>query len=71
MERLQDVLGEQHDSVVMQQRLHEMALEGTPDAAFALGRLHARETTRQELVQAEITGAAAAAEKKSLRGWLS
>ena len=47
MEHLQDVLGEYHDSVVTQVRLHELALAGTPAAAFALGRLHAQQAEQQ------------------------
>jgi CHAD domain-containing protein len=71
MEHLQDVLGDHHDSVVLQARLHELALAGPPTAAFALGRLHAQEAARQALTDAAIGRAAAAAEKKSLRGWLT
>jgi CHAD domain-containing protein len=71
MEHLQDVLGDHHDSVVLQARLHELALAGPPAAAFALGRLHAHEAARQEVIDAAIGRAGAAAEKKSLRGWLT
>lgn len=71
MEQLQDVLGEHHDSVVTQVRLHELALAGTPAAAFALGRLHAQQAEQQSAAERAVGRAAAAAEKKSLRGWLT
>jgi CHAD domain-containing protein len=70
MERLQDALGDYNDSVVMQERLHELALAGTPAAAFALGRLHAAQTEHQVEIAARIDRAAGAADKKSLRDWL-
>ncbi len=71
MERLQDTLGQHHDSVVMQERLKELALDGSSEAAFALGRLHAQQSVQQEEIESAVARAAAAAEKKSLRAWLS
>ncbi len=71
MEHLQDVLGEHHDRVVTQARLHEMALAGTPAVAFALGRLHAQQGEQQAAAESAVARAVAAAEKKSLRGWLT
>jgi CHAD domain-containing protein len=71
MERLQEVLGERHDSVAMQQRLYELAREATPATAFTYGRLHARETAHQAQLDASIGTVWTAAAKKSLRGWLS
>ncbi|MDP9219864.1 MAG: CYTH and CHAD domain-containing protein [Actinomycetota bacterium] len=71
MERLQEVLGERHDSVAMQQRLYELAKEAAPATAFTYGRLHARETAHQAQLDASIGPVWSAAAKKSLRGWLS
>jgi CHAD domain-containing protein len=71
MERLQEVLGERHDSVAMQERLYELAKEATPATAFTYGRLHARETAHQAQLDASIGPVWSAAAKKSLRGWLS
>jgi CHAD domain-containing protein len=71
MEELQEVLGERHDSVVMQGRLQQLALEATPAAAFTYGRLHARESAHQRTVDAAVEAAWKSAAKKSLRGWLA
>ncbi len=71
MERLQDTLGQHHDSVVMQERLKELALEGPADAAFALGRMHAQQAAHQEEIESALARVGAAADKKSLRAWLS
>lgn len=70
MERLQDLLGEHHDTVVLQHRLEELTRAGEPATAFTLGRLHAAEGRHQAEVEAEIAAAAKAATKKSLRAWL-
>ena len=71
MEHLQDVLGEHHDRVVTQARLHELALAGTPAVAFSLGRLHAQQGEQQAAAESGVARAITAAEKKSLRGWLT
>ena len=65
------MLGDRHDSVVMQARLHELALEAAPPAAFTYGRLHARESAHQDASNASIGRAWKAAAKKSLRTWLT
>ncbi|MFL6100230.1 MAG: CHAD domain-containing protein [Actinomycetales bacterium] len=70
MERLQDLLGEHHDAVVLQQRLEELTAAGEPETVFTLGRLHAAEGRRQVELEDEIAAAAKAATKKSLRAWL-
>ena len=71
MEELQTVLGERHDSVTMQTRLHEMAREATPATAFTYGRLHARESVHQDAVDASIGRAWKSAAKPALRAWLT
>jgi CHAD domain-containing protein len=71
MELLQEVLGERHDSVALQQRLHALALEASPPLAFTYGRLHARESAHQDRVDASVPQAWKAAAKKSLRTWLA
>ncbi len=71
MEQLQTVLGERHDSVAMQARLHQLAQEAAPGAAFTYGRLHARESAHQDAVDASIGRAWKAAARPSLRNWLS
>jgi CHAD domain-containing protein len=71
MEQLQGVLGERHDSVAMQLRLHELAQAAAPAAAFTYGRLHARESGHQDAVDGSIGRAWKAAARPSLRTWLS
>ena len=71
MESLQDLLGEHHDSVVLQHRLEDLAREAESARAFTLGRLHAAQSTVQAELEASIRSAAAAAAKKSLRAWLA
>jgi CHAD domain-containing protein len=71
MERLQDLLGEHHDSVVLQHRLQELAHDGDLDRVFTLGRLHAAQDQRQADLEGSIRAAAKAATKKSLRAWLA
>jgi CHAD domain-containing protein len=71
MELLQAVLGERQDSVVMQQRLHALALEGPPPLSFTYGRLHARESAHQDRVDASVAQAWKVAAKKPLRTWLA
>lgn len=70
MERLQDLLGEHHDGVVLMARLELLSAEAEPAAAFTLGRLHAARHMRQGDVEDEIAAVAKAATKKSLRAWL-
>ena len=69
--QLQETLGQHHDSVVMQERLRELALEGPPEATFALGRMHAQQSVQQEAIESKVARVAAGADKKSLRAWLS
>jgi CHAD domain-containing protein len=71
MESLQDLLGEHHDSVVLQHRLEDLAQEAEPARAFTLGRLHAAQSTVQAELETSIRSAAKAAERKSLRAWLA
>jgi CHAD domain-containing protein len=70
MERLQDLLGEHHDTVTLQGRLEQLTRDGEPSMAFTLGRVHAAEGRRQAELEVEIASAAKAATKKSLRSWL-
>jgi CHAD domain-containing protein len=70
MEKLQDLLGEHHDSVSLQDRLEQLTRDGHADVAFTLGRLHAAEASRQAELEVDIASAAKAATKKSLRSWL-
>jgi CHAD domain-containing protein len=71
MEKLQDRLGEHHDSVVLQHRIEQLAQESTPDRVFTLGRLHAAQDQRQAELEGSIRTAARSATKKSLRAWLA
>jgi CHAD domain-containing protein len=79
MEALQDLLGEHHDSVVLQDRLEQLAQgdvedsaqDGARDRVFTLGRLHAAQDQRQVRLEGSIRTAAKAATKKSLRAWLA
>jgi CHAD domain-containing protein len=71
MERLQEDLGEHQDSVVMRERLADLARrETSPEAAFAYGRLHAQEERRGDLAVERFEAAWREAARKSLRRWL-
>ncbi len=53
LKNLQDVLGEHHDAIVAEQRLHAIYAHGTaPDATFALGRLVERQRERARATRA-------------------
>jgi CHAD domain-containing protein len=72
MEAVQEALGEHQDSVVMRERLRELAEhESSPAAAFGLGRLHALEEIRGDQALADFEVAWQQAKKKKLRRWLS
>jgi CHAD domain-containing protein len=71
MEQLQDLLGEHHDSVVLQDRLEELAQDSPADRGFTLGRLHAAQDQRQAELEGSIREASKAATRKSLRAWLA
>jgi CHAD domain-containing protein len=71
MESLQEELGEHQDSVVMRARLADLARQETsPEAAFALGRLHAQEERRGDVAVERFEAAWREASRKSLRRWL-
>lgn len=71
MEGLQEVLGEHQDSVVMRERLVDLARHDTaPGAAFAYGRLYAHEEARGALAEKHFKAAWRTSSKKSLRRWL-
>lgn len=72
MEAVQEELGEHQDSVVMREKLRTLALAETePGAAFAHGRLYAREEVRGEEAVERFEATWRSSSKKSLRRWLS
>ena len=71
MEQLQRILGDHHDSLVLQARLLELASQ--PDdvlTAFGYGRLHARESQRAEQARSHYEQLRQTASKKKLRRWM-
>ena len=67
--KLQDVLGEHQDGVVLRDLLRELA--GTADAAaFTFGRLHALEQVRSEAAAARWPAVRSRASRRKLRRWL-
>lgn len=71
-ERLQEALGEHHDSVVARERLAELARRApSTEVAFLLGRLHALEEARGREADRAARTAATAVRRPRLRRWLS
>jgi CHAD domain-containing protein len=67
---LQEVLGEHQDSVVTRTRLRGLAAAARPEAAFAYGRLYAREEDHATAGEAGVEEAWAALRAKRLHRWL-
>ncbi|KGM03143.1 metal-binding protein [Cellulomonas cellasea DSM 20118] len=71
MERTQELLGQHQDSVVLRQRLRELAQATTdPVAAFTYGRLHALEEVRAREAEERLPAVWSRTSKKRLRRWL-
>ncbi len=70
VERLQEVLGEQHDAVVAEGWLHEAAASARRQEAFVAGQLAAAERARAEAAREHCRQAWKAASRKRLRAWL-
>jgi CHAD domain-containing protein len=71
MERVQEALGEHHDSVVTRERLRHLGLDAPTTAdAFVYGRLHALEELRTERSEEQFAAAWKNARRKSLHRWL-
>jgi CHAD domain-containing protein len=72
MENLQEELGVHQDSVVMRERLEDLARSETSTAAaFVYGRLHANEERRGELAVERFEDAWRKSTTKSLRTWFN
>lgn len=70
MERLQEQLDEHQDSLVIRERLQELARgDSTPGAGFVYGRLHAQEEARGDRAVDRFRSAWEASAKKVWRGW--
>ena len=71
MESTQELLGQHQDSVVLRQRLRQLAESTTdPVAAFTYGRLHALEEIRGRDTEEQLPSVWAEASRKRLRRWL-
>ena len=71
MESTQELLGQHQDSVVLRQRLRQLAESTTrPIAAFTYGRLHALEEVRARETEERLPSVWAEANRKRLRRWL-
>ncbi len=68
VQRLQKVLGELHDAVVAEKRLHEIA--GDREKVFAAGALAAMESIAAQKARSSWRKAWRKASKKSLRSWM-
>lgn len=68
-ERLQSILGEEHDAVVLARRLH--GVEGDPGAAFAAGELAMLEAGAAEKARSRWRSAWQAVSRKDRRFWRS
>lgn len=70
MEAVQEALGEHQDSVLIRERLRDLARSApSVEAAFLYGRLHALEEARGDQVQNSFAEAWKAAGRKSLHRW--
>ena len=72
-ERVQEVLGEYHDSAVAQAELRRMGVQAHLDGenGFTFGRLHALEQVRGEQAEANFERAWQRLARKKRRRWLS
>jgi CHAD domain-containing protein len=73
MEDLQELLGDQHDSVVTRDLLRKVALRAhaAGENAFTYGRLHSAEAASATDVEAGLPAARKALNRKKTVGWLS
>jgi len=73
MKRLQSVLGDHQDSVVVQPRLRELGIRAHLDGdnAFSYGYLHALEQSRAADAEVRYASAWRQASRKKLRSWLA
>ncbi|HXW51996.1 MAG TPA: CHAD domain-containing protein [Candidatus Acidoferrales bacterium] len=69
VQRLQKILGDLHDAVVAEERLHE--IEGDRQTVFVAGALAAMESIAAEEARSTWRKAWRKAAKKSLRSWMS
>jgi CHAD domain-containing protein len=69
-EELQQVLGEQHDAVVLAERLRGLAASSTPEQALVLGELLTRSLQRAQQRRQEWHHAYSRVKKKRRRSWL-
>ncbi|WP_258723475.1 CYTH and CHAD domain-containing protein [Cellulomonas sp. NS3] len=71
MESTQEVLGRHQDSVVLRERLRDLAASATdPMTAFDYGRLHALEQVRAREAEDRLPSVWRKASRKRLRRWL-
>jgi CHAD domain-containing protein len=72
MEGLQELLGDQHDSVVTRELLRTVAMRayGAGENAFTYGLLHAAEATSATDLESGLPAARAALARKKAAGWL-
>ena len=71
MEEVQEELGEHQDSIVLRERLEELAAQASdPRTVFALGRLHALEQAHGKRSQDRFGAVWKRSSRKSLRRWL-
>ncbi|MGW6132271.1 CYTH and CHAD domain-containing protein [Cellulomonas sp. NPDC055163] len=71
MESTQEVLGRHQDSVVLRERLRDLAASAPdPMTAFEYGRLHALEEVRAREAEDRLPSVWRAASRKRLRRWL-
>ncbi|HEY6748559.1 MAG TPA: CYTH and CHAD domain-containing protein [Mycobacteriales bacterium] len=73
MEDLQELLGDQHDSVVTRDLLRKVAMQahGAGENAFTYGRLHSAEAASATDVEAGLPAARKALSRKKAVGWLT
>jgi len=71
LEGVQEALGEHQDSIVMRERLHDLAVHApSTEAAFLYGRLHAQEEARAGATGQRFDDAWQAAGRPKLHRWL-
>jgi CHAD domain-containing protein len=69
-EELQQILGEQHDAVVLADRLRGLAASSTPEQALVLGEVLTRSLERAQQRRQEWHRAYSRVKKKPRRSWL-
>jgi CHAD domain-containing protein len=72
MEKVQDLLGDHHDSVVVRELVRQMGVQAhlAGENAFTYGRIHALKQVRADQAESDFAKAWAAASRKKLRRWL-